>query len=221
MKCVDRVSKNHAARAWYLCFDYVASHSQCLGAVAYQLVQLKNPNARMIRVFCTSKWRTALTKRIWGGGNRCTLSGNQGDSIFGSKPGWSSEIEGNKNSQVPWLQGHSCTRLVFRAKHQSHTASQPNVFSCWGTENSQMVQNQENIEGDQPVPCHKMAQSCTAATATSDLCAGALSWWNRTPFFNFSRSFWNISRTTFQSPELNMWIYLEGNNAVIIRKSWV
>ena len=28
-------------------------------------------------------------------------------------------------------------------------------------------------------------QPCTAAIATTDLCAGALSWWNRTPFINF------------------------------------
>ena len=36
--------------------------------------------------------------------------------------------------------------------HLSDTASQPSVwFSCWGTWNSQMVPNQENVEGDQPV----------------------------------------------------------------------
>ena len=31
-------------------------------------------------------------------------------------------------------------------------------FSCWGTENSQMVPNQENMEGDQPVQSHSHAQ---------------------------------------------------------------
>ena len=35
--------------------------------------------------------------------------------------------------------------------HWSDTTSQPIVFPCWGTENMQMVPNQENIEGDQPV----------------------------------------------------------------------
>ena len=31
-------------------------------------------------------------------------------------------------------------------------------FSCWGTENSQMVPNQENMEADQPVRIHSHAQ---------------------------------------------------------------
>ena len=30
--------------------------------------------------------------------------------------------------------------------------------SCWGTENSQMIPNQENMEGDQPVQSHSHAQ---------------------------------------------------------------
>ena len=38
-------------------------------------------------------------------------------------------------------------------------------FSCWGTENSQMVPNQENMEGDQPV------QATATAVATTELCA--------------------------------------------------
>ena len=32
------------------------------------------------------------------------------------------------------------------------------VFSCWGTENSPMVQNYENMKGDQPVQSHSHAQ---------------------------------------------------------------
>ena len=44
-------------------------------------------------------------------------------------------------------------------------------------------------------------QSCTAATATTYLCAGALSWWNRTPFVSFPGRLRNISNTTFQSHE--------------------
>ena len=34
------------------------------------------------------------------------------------------------------------------------------------------------------------------------LCAGALSWWNWTPFISFPDHLRNVSRTTFQSPEL-------------------
>ena len=58
-------------------------------------------------------------------------------------------------------------------------------FLCWGTKNSQMVPNQENM----------------AAIAATDLCAGSLSWWNRTHSVSFSGHFWNASITTFQSPE--------------------
>ena len=41
---------------------------------------------------------------------------------------------------------------------RSDTASQPSVFSCWGTENSQMVPNQENIEDDHPLQSHSYTQ---------------------------------------------------------------
>ena len=49
-------------------------------------------------------------------------------------------------------------------------------------------------------------QSRTAAIATTDLCAGALSWWNRTPFVSFPGRFdliashsWS-SKLTYYSP---------------------
>ena len=45
-------------------------------------------------------------------------------------------------------------------------------------------------------------QSCTAAIATTDLCAGALSWWDQYSLHQFSMPFWNVSSTTFQSSEL-------------------
>ena len=50
-----------------------------------------------------------------------------------------------------------------------YTVSQLSVVacSCWGTENSKMVPNQKNVEGDQPV----QSQSCTAAIAATELCA--------------------------------------------------
>ena len=64
-------------------------------------------------------------------------------------------------------------------------------------------------------------QSCTAATATTDLCAGALSWWNRTSFVSFPGHSQNVSNWYYFSKS---WItypvcfYLEGNNAFSIRK---
>ena len=83
--------------------------------------------------------------------------------------------------------------------HRSDTTSQPSVSPCWGTENSQMVPNQENMEGDQP----EKPESRTAAIATTDLCGGALSWWNRIHFVSFpSRFEMSLVSTTFQSPEL-------------------
>ena len=45
-------------------------------------------------------------------------------------------------------------------------------------------------------------QSSTATIPTIGLCAGALSWWNRTPFVSFPGRSRNVSSTTFQSPEL-------------------
>ena len=70
------------------------------------------------------------------------------------------------------------------------------LFLCWGTENSQMIPNQANMEGDQP---DSKAQSRTAAT---DLCAWALSWWNRIPVVSFPGRSRNVSSTNFQSPDL-------------------
>ena len=66
-------------------------------------------------------------------------------------------------------------------------------------------------------------QSCTAAIATTDLCAGsALLGWNRTPFVKFPDRLWNISSTTFQSPELYpVWVYVEGDNVISIGKGWI
>ena len=77
-------------------------------------------------------------------------------------------------------------------------------FLCWGTENIQMVpnQNMEALEDDQPVQIHSHAQQ---PLQTTDLYTGALSWscwWNRTPFVSFPCRLRNVSSTTFQSPEL-------------------
>ena len=60
--------------------------------------------------------------------------------------------------------------------------SQVFFFTCWGTGNSQMMPTRENMEGEQPNQSH---MSRTEAIATTDVCAGALSWSNPTPFIRF------------------------------------
>ena len=85
-------------------------------------------------------------------------------------------------------------QLLIWPRHRSATASQPRVFFIWGIENSQMVQNQEKWGWS----TNSKPQSRTATIATTDLCAGALSRWNRTPFISSQ----NVSSTTFQSHEL-------------------
>ena len=64
-------------------------------------------------------------------------------------------------------------------------------------------------------------QSRLAGIATTNLYAGALSWWNRTPFVNFLR---NVSSTSFQSPELLIqygFIWKETNTVSILEKGWM
>ena len=69
--------------------------------------------------------------------------------------------------------------------NMSNTASQPSVFSCWGRENS-----------------HRDSKPVMQSIVTTNLCAGALSWWNRTPFINFPGCNKMSLATTFQNPEL-------------------
>ena len=60
-----------------------------------------------------------------------------------------------------------------RPNHWSDTASQPSVFSCWGTENSQMVPNLEHLEGDQAVQSHGHAQQpLQPQTCVQEHCPG-------------------------------------------------
>ena len=82
--------------------------------------------------------------------------------------------------------------------HRSDTASQPSVFSCWGTEKSQMMPNQ-NVEGDQPVQSRSYAQQpWQPQTCVQEHCPVE----NRPPFVCFPGSLKNVSGTTFRSPEL-------------------
>ena len=53
--------------------------------------------------------------------------------------------------------------------------SQVIFVSCWGTENSQMVPNQENMEGDKPVQSYLYSHA-KQPLQPQTLCAGALSW---------------------------------------------
>ena len=72
-------------------------------------------------------------------------------------------------------------------------------FSCWGTENSQIVPNLENYGG---WSISSKPHSRTAAIATTDLCAGAMFRWNNIPFVSFPGCLRNVSSTIFQSPEV-------------------
>ena len=52
-------------------------------------------------------------------------------------------------------------------------ASQPRVFSCSGTENSQILSNWENMVGDQPVQSHSHAQQpLQPQTCVQEHCPG-------------------------------------------------
>ena len=88
-------------------------------------------------------------------------------------------------------------------------------FSCWGTEN-RWCQIRRIWTSSKP-------QSRTAAIATADLCAGALSWWNRTLFISFPVRFEMSLVQLFWKFWISypMWVYLEGNNAVSIRRGWI
>ena len=77
------------------------------------------------------------------------------------------------------------------------TASQPIFFSCWGTEN-RWCQIRKIWRVINPF---KATVTHWAAIATTDLCAGALSWWNRTPFVSFPGHF-EMSLVLLFSPEL-------------------
>ena len=73
-------------------------------------------------------------------------------------------------------------------------------FSCWETENNQMVPNQENMEGGQPVQSHN---HCKISNCNHRLvCSKHWSWWNRTPFVFRAIHKMSLDSITFQSPEL-------------------
>ena len=66
-----------------------------------------------------------------------------------------------------------------------------NVFSCWGTENSQMVPNQGD-SGVLSTSSKPQQQTCVQEHCHGETGLPSL----------VSRRFWSVSSTTFQSPEL-------------------
>ena len=80
----------------------------------------------------------------------------------------------------PWIR----PQLQIWPNHRSDTPSQPSFFQA----------GEEKIDGAKSGECggwstSSMSQSCTAAIATTDLCPGAWSRWNRTPFVTFPSHF--------------------------------
>ena len=69
--------------------------------------------------------------------------------------------------------------------HRSDTASQPSAFLTLGNKIVRCAKSGES--GGWSIS--SKPRSRTAAIATTDLCAGGLSWWNRTPFVSFPDSF--------------------------------
>ena len=104
--------------------------------------------------------------------------------------------------------------------HLSDIPSKPSVSSCWGTESSQMMPNQENTEGDQPVQSHSHTQQpLQPLTCVQEHCPGETG----LPLSVF-QAISEMSQIPLQV--LNylypVWVYLvQGNNAVSIRKGWI
>ena len=79
------------------------------------------------------------------------------------------------------------------------TASKPSVFSCWWTENSQMVPNQENMEGDQPVQRNSHArQPLQAQTVCRSIVLV-----KQDSLHQFSRPFCNASIVAYSAHLIN------------------
>ena len=88
--------------------------------------------------------------------------------------------------------GFPCMYIcIYRSSHPQWSSKKPNnysynliigpillssqvfFFSCWGTENIQMVPNQGNMEGDQPVQSHSHAQQpLQPQTCVQEYCPG-------------------------------------------------
>ena len=119
---------------------------------------------------------------------------------------------------LPFVRVRQCRR----PHHRSNTASHPIlglffvfVFFMLGNRKSQMVPNQENMEGDQPVQSHSHAQQpMQPQTCAQENCPGKTG----LPSSVLYRPFWNVSSSTIQRITYPVWVYPEGNNSVRIRK---
>ena len=87
------------------------------------------------------------------------------------------------------------SQLLIWPHHWSDTASQPSVVFF-------MLGNRKRSDGAKSGEyggwsTSSKPQSCTAVSATTALCVGALSWWIRTSFYSWqlSMSIWNVSST--------------------------
>ena len=77
------------------------------------------------------------------------------------------------------------------------------LFSCRGTENSQMVPNQEKMEGDQPVQSHSHTQQpLQSKTCVQEHCPGET---GLSSSVSHIHEMSLVSTTTFQSPKLLIW----------------
>ena len=107
--------------------------------------------------------------------------------------------------------------------HRSDNASQQSVFSCWGTENISLVPNQENMEGDQPVQSHSHPQQpLQPQTSVKVYCSGETGLPSSVFQAVHERSLVLLELLIqcgfmWKNP---VWVYVEENNAVSIRKGW-
>ena len=93
-------------------------------------------------------------------------------------------------------------------------------FSCQGTENSQMVPNQENMEGDQPVQSHGHAQQpLQPQTCVQEHCPSETGF--PLSVFHAVHEMCLVLLFKALTYPYPVWFYLEGNNAVSIKKGWI
>ena len=94
----------------------------------------------------------------------------------------------------------------------------PILFSCWGTENSRVVPNHESMEGDRQfkATCSHTQQPLQPQACVQEHCPGETG----LPSSVFQTVSEMSLSTTIQSPALKspVWVYLEGNTTVSIRK---
>ena len=103
--------------------------------------------------------------------------------------------------------------------HRSYTVSPANFFCFFHVGELQNIVSWYQIRRiwrviNQFKPAVTHSSHCNHCSSMlqpqSWQCAGALSWWNRTPFVSFLSRLRNVSSTTFQSPDLLIQCGLSG-----------